>query len=241
MKYHTGIADDFAWNMYHEFYGPENVAEEMFWTYDLNEVDFKVISGNIFIIADSKPLNPSNRAILEAIINLPGISSIHEIGTGGGKHIVNLRRILGESVILSASDVVEGQLALFKKRWPDDYLHINPRIHDITKGPLTGESGTDVVFAATVLMHIRGSNKYLSALTNLLHSAKKYVVLIENWGVHNYVEDIRQILLQETDPKRSAEIYQYNSGATKALVIALNGESLPSSYCAIKSTSDLQS
>jgi hypothetical protein len=236
----TRVPDDYVWETYHELYGPQNEAEEMFYTYDMNEVDFKVISGNIYFISDSKPLHPWNRVVLEAIINLPGISSIHEIGTGGGKLIVNLRRILGESVIFSASDVSEGQLAQFRRRWPEDYLNISPRVHNIVHKPLTIESKADVVFAATVLMHIKEREKYLSALNNLLHSARKYVVILDNWGDHNYVEDIRQILMQGDDDALSVNMYQYNSGAAKALVLVLNGESLPSSYSAVVGTNDLR-
>jgi len=221
--------DDYDWSTYHQFYGPENEVESRNWTYDLGEVDYRVIDGRIFIISDSKPLHYNHRALFEAVLNLPNVASVHEIGTGGGKFIVNIGRLFGPSVRLGASDIGHGQLKLFQSRCPGEYRSIEPFVHDITASELSTPARADVVFTATVLMHIKRREAYRSALSNLLASANGYVVLIEYWPSHNYVEDIRQIA-QERLPNASLRLYAYDSGAAVVLVTSLRDEPLPDCF-----------
>jgi hypothetical protein len=217
--------DDYDWATYHQFYGPENVAEKQHYTYDLAEVDFRLIDGSLFTLADAKPVNPWHRVLFEAIVNLPEVASVHEVGSGGGKLIVNLGKILGPTFALGASDAGLGQLALFRQNWPAEYQTIAPFQHDITLAPLPKQHRADVVFCATVLMHIKRRSPYLSALSNLVSSARKHVVLVENWGAHDYVCDLQEVA-RSLRSESELHLRLYDSGAATALLVSL-GEVQP--------------
>jgi hypothetical protein len=222
--------DDFDWATYEQIYDPQ---------YDLEEIDYQILSGRIFTVADAKPLNPWHRALFECIINLPEVTSVHEVGTGGGKLIVNLGYLLGPHVTRGASDVGLGQLALFGRRWPEAYRAVAPFVHDITIEPLPGTARADVVFTATVLMHIKRSDAYHTALGNLVRSAEKYVVLIENWAGHDYVEDLWGVA-HEQFGLTDVALYQYDSGAAMVLVASLRECSLPGCFKLLKHTTELR-
>ena len=131
---------------------------------------------------------------------------------------------------LGASDIAEGQLALFCKHYRDEFAKINPFVHDITRSPLPDSFRADLLFTATVLMHIRRRDAYYSAIKNLLASARKYVVLLENWQhAHDYVRDIREVLT-ENNSAETRRFFAYDSGAAMAMVIALKGQDLPEAY-----------
>jgi hypothetical protein len=217
--------DDFDWKTYHQFYGPENEIEAQSYTYDLGEVDHAIVDGQIFTVGDAKPLNPWHRVLFEAVINLPGIGSVHEIGTGGGKLLVNLGRLVAPTVRLGGSDIGEGQLRLFRERYPREFEAWKPFVADITAAPLPEASRADVVYTATVLMHIKRDHAYRAALANLLDSAHRYLVLVERWGDHDYVEDlVRAAAARSTRP--APRLYLYDSGAATALIATVKGEAL---------------
>ena len=182
--------DDFDWSTYSDVYGIENEAESRYYTFDIGKIDHRIIDGRIYILGDCKPIQFSNRAIIEAVINLPNINSVTEIGTGNGKLIVNIKRILGPNLLYKASDLAQCQLDLFKRTFPLDYEEIRPYIFDITRYSLSFNERTDVVFAATVLMHIKREAAYQFALRNLFLCAKKYVVILDNWMSHEYYSDL---------------------------------------------------
>ncbi|MBI5100214.1 MAG: class I SAM-dependent methyltransferase [Nitrospirae bacterium] len=230
--------DDDNWETYSKAYGPENEAESFYYTFDLGKIDHKIIEGNIYILGDCKPLQFSNRAIIEAVINLPDIFSIAEVGAGNGKLIVNIKRILGSKIGYSASDIAQCQLDLFKQTFPKDFDEIRPYVLDITKEPLPLKEKTDVVFAATVLMHIKRDIEYNKALLNLLFSANKFVVIIDNWKSHDYYEDISNIITNT--PRLSiATIYKYDSGSNICIIVALAGDKLPSRYTEMHNGAEL--
>jgi hypothetical protein len=231
--------DDYDWTTYDQFYGPENEAEAQFYTYDLSEVDFEILSGRIFTVADAKPINPWNRVLLETIINLPQVTSVHEIGSGGGKLVVNLAKLLSSRVVHGASDIGLGQLSLFARNWPEEYRVLAPFVHDITASPLPEAARADVVFTATVLMHIKRPDAYRAALGNMMLSARRYVVILENWATHDYVEDLNEVMragLGRTD----FGLFCYDSGAAMALVASLDGQDLPGCYQRVEQTTELR-
>lgn len=230
--------DDADWSTYSTSYGPQNEAESFYFTFDLGCIDHKVIDGRIYILGDCKPLQGSNRSIIESVINLPNICSVSEIGTGNGKIIVNIKRLLGANITYSASDISEGQLCLFKQRFPDDYAGLRPYILDITKDALAADEKSDVVFAATVLMHIKRSAAYRNALKNLLLSANRYVTLIDYWRSHDYYSEL-QDLFKSFSEFSDACIYKYDSGTDICIIVGLNGNRLMWPYEPVKSGDEL--
>lgn len=230
--------DDADWSTYSNSYGPQNEAESFYFTFDLGCIDHKVIDGRIYILGDCKPLQGSNRAIIESVINLPNICSVSEIGTGNGKIIVNIKRLLGANITYSASDISEGQLCLFKERFPEEYAEIHPYIFDITKESLATDEKPDVVYAATVLMHIKRSVEYRNALQNLLLSAKRYVALIDYWRSHDYYSDLRD-LFKLSSELSCACIYKYDSGTNICIIVGLNGNRLMWPYEPVNNRDEL--
>jgi hypothetical protein len=231
-------ADDYDWATYHEFYGPENESEAKVFTYNLDDVEHRVIDGRLYTIADAKPIAFPHRAVFEAILGLPEVHSVHEVGAGGGKLIVNLGKLLGDSCALGASDIGQGQLRLFEGNWPKEHRHIKPFVHDVTVAPLPESARADVVYTATVLMHIQRKDSYENALANLLTSARKYLVLVENWDRHDYVTDMLAVAAREPSlgPIR---LGLFDSGAATAMVVARGDATLGEAYGPLQRTQEL--
>lgn len=230
--------DDFDWTTYHQFYGPQNEIEGRYYTYDLGEVDHLVHDGRLYTVSDAKPIHPRHRALFEAVLGLPGVGSIHEIGTGGGKLIVNMGTLLGPAVTLGASDLGAGQLALFARNWPEHYRRVAPFPHDITAAPLPERAQADVVFTATVLMHIKRDAPYRAALRNLLRSARSHLVLAEHWDARDYATDLRDAA-REVWEGSELSLRSYDSGAEVVLVASRGDEPLPERYAAVSPGSRL--
>jgi hypothetical protein len=76
--------DDFDWELYTIHYRAECAFNNRFFTVDLSTIDFKFSDGKIFILGDCKPLGLTGRCVYEAVCNLPEITSVAEIGIGGG-------------------------------------------------------------------------------------------------------------------------------------------------------------
>jgi SAM-dependent methyltransferase len=216
-------ADDFDWSMYHVHYRSEVALSRERWTEDLAGLDFRIIDKRIYILADSKPLHPTHRCVYETLINLPAINSVAEIGTGGGRFIANLQRMLGPFVKYSAYDISARQLEFFAEQYPDQYQVTHSNVLDVTLQNIAETDRPDVVFASTVLMHIRRPDAYVQALRNLLSSAWKYAVLMDNYNSHDYFRDLTVRFGQY-------DYYCYDSGANVAIVADLTKLGLPSPY-----------
>jgi hypothetical protein len=212
--------DDYDWSRYNIRYRAELEWSNRFFTLDLSEVDFKWVDHLIYLPGDCKPLNLTNRCVWEAIGNLPALNSVAEIGVGGGHYIVGLRHLLGEQVRLSAYDLSEKQLNLFKEVWPNACQKITTGILDITASPIPTADRPDCVYATTVLMHIQRPNAYRAALDHFVTSGKEYAVLMDNWNAHDYVSDLRSLIAGKPDLAGKARLYVYDSGANIALIIS---------------------
>jgi SAM-dependent methyltransferase len=228
--------DDFDWNAYPAHYRAEHEFNRRFFTDDLNEVDFQFENGKLYLLADCKPLNPTHRCLLEAICNLPDVDSIAEVGVGGGRYLANLNAILGDRVRLSGYDRSSQQLAFFKELFPEVHGKAKTSVMDLTEGPIANADLPDVVYASTVLMHIKRPDAYRAALTNLLASARKFVVLMDNWSSHDYFQDLQA----QTVNKTGLRLYTYDSGANIAVVVAAGGLSLGTPYVPLSDAATLK-
>jgi hypothetical protein len=215
--------DDFEWDLYNIYYRAEMASNKPFFSEDLRTIDFRVIEGKIFILGDCRPLNLTWRCVYESIYNLPVVASLAEIGVGGGRYVANLRTLLDERVRFSAYDLSEKQLLFFKEQYPEIYSEITVGILDLAENCITETEKPDVVLASTVLMHIQRPEAYQQALHNLLHSGRKYIVLMDNWNAHDYFSDLNRLVEQ-------GSLYVYDSGANIAIIINLTNERLGSPY-----------
>jgi hypothetical protein len=228
--------DDFDWNAYPAHYRAEHEFNGRFFTDDLNEVDFQFANGKLYLLADCKPLNPTHRCLLEAISNLPAVDSIAEVGVGGGRFLANLNAILGGHVRLSGYDRSAQQLAFFKELFPEIFRQTKTSVMDLTEKPIAEPDLPDVVFASTVLMHIKRPDAYQAALKNLLASARKFVVLMDNWSSHDYFHDLQA----QTASAPDVRLYTYDSGANIAVVVAVGGLTLTAPYVPLDDPSPLK-
>jgi trans-aconitate methyltransferase len=166
---------------------------------------------------------------MEAICNLPRVRTIAEIGVGGGRYVASLQAILGETVELSGYDVSSRQLAFFRELFPDVFSRVHTDILDVTNSSIPG-ARPDAVYASTVLMHIQREDAYRRALGNFLDSAQSFAVLMDNWQAHSYFRDLTEYVAR--DPAR--RLYVYDSGASVAVVVSLNGTELPYPYVPLR-------
>ena len=217
--------DDFDWRHYHEHYRAEFASSARLYTHDLSAVDVRIVDGRLYLLADTKPLHPNHRCLWEAILNLPNVASVGEVGVGGGYLLAGVGRLLGPGVRLSGYDLSAEQLRVFSELMPEVYNQVAPSILDITEGPISSDVRPDVVYAHTVLMHIQRPDAYVRALANLLASGSRYAVILDHWVRHEYATDLT-IAAREGQHR----LYYYDSGSRIALVLARTSEELGPPY-----------
>ena len=222
--------DDFNWKTYSEtYYGPEQHREQLCYTTSIDELDFIFQNNKLYTISDGKPIHYVHRSVYESICNLPTFSSVAEIGLGNGKHLVNLNYILGPDIKLYGFDISQKQINLFHKTFIKEGKRIETGVLDITKNMILKKMLPEVVFACTVLMHIKRPDAYIAGLRNFLLSASRYAVIIDHMGSHDYFKDLMTIKSSNKD-LQDASFYYHDTGAYIAIVISLKGESLAGPY-----------
>lgn len=231
--------DDFDWIRYNTHYRAELEWSRRFFTLDLSEVDFKWVDHRLYLPGDCKPLHLTNRCVWEAIGNLPAVTSVAEIGVGGGHYLVALRHLLSEQVQLSGYDLSDRQLRLFREVWPQMKDQVSVHILDITANPIPKTERPDCVYATTVLMHIQRPDAYRGALEHFVTSGNKYAVLMDNWNTHDYASDLQSLIASRSDLVGKTWLYLYDSGANIAIVISKRGE-LSHPYQPLSESSQLQ-
>ena len=195
--------DDFNWDHYSDHYKGELKDIAKTHTMVLNRGDCTIISGGIEYLTFIKPLHPNHKLLYETIIQLHPVC-IMEIGCGGGDHLHNLS-LLAPQIRKFGIDISQQQVDLLHKRHPD--LNSLVKVLDITQPHIFDYPVADVVFTQAVLMHMKTDNNHLSALTNMFHAARKQIILMENWTVHDFVADIGRI--RHLLPKRWDTMHFY--------------------------------
>jgi SAM-dependent methyltransferase len=180
--------DDFDWSRYTETY-TRQIAQ-------ISRDTDLWITGNAYfdpatgrLDAGSARLHPNSRAIYE-IVGALGVASVHEVGCGAGYHLHNLAKIYS-GLRISGGDRSAGQLGLLKERSPD----VADRVieQDITMPMSRRWPRADLVYTQAVLMHIQTAVSHLVALANLINLADRYVVLMENYRRHPFVDDVSRL------------------------------------------------
>jgi SAM-dependent methyltransferase len=179
------LGDDFNWNYYHSYYSEELKSMSKKYTLVLNEGDCVNSFGRI----EQKnlaalPLHPNHQILYELIYSL-NVKSVLEFGCGGGDHLRNLE-ILNHHLVLHGVDRSKGQIATLKNRHPD--LKAGTEVGDITSKEIVLPSA-DLVYSHAVLMHIsERDERFQTAVNNMLSSSNQFIVLIETWAQHNFLE-----------------------------------------------------
>lgn len=134
---------------------------------------------------------------------------------GGGRFLAGFRSLLDPSVELRGYDIEGGQLALFRELYPEVAATIPCALLDITTEAVPVPM--DVVVASTVLMHIQRPDAYLRAIRNLVASARRAIVVMDNYATHDYVSDLTAEVGRES-------LYVYETGRAVAIVVSRAGK-----------------
>jgi ubiquinone/menaquinone biosynthesis C-methylase UbiE len=178
--------DDFDWDLYTQHYKGELKHVEENATAILQPGDYVFEKSELKKLSQTKPLHLNHHLLYETILQL-NPKSVLEIGCGGGDHLKNLH-ILQPSLTIYGEDLSAKQLTLLHKRHPD--LTAKVQQHDITSAQLADWPPVDVVFSQAVIMHIKTGTNHRTAMKNMFRMSQKYVLFMENWRDHNFVQDL---------------------------------------------------
>jgi SAM-dependent methyltransferase len=186
----TPIADDdFDWRTYNDTYRRQIAEMEQSLTSRLAPGDAR-LEGDVLRLRDGlPPLHPNHRVLYETVMLLEP-DGVIEAGCGGGDHLHNLSTLLPD-VDLRGLDRSAEQLAFAQERNPE--LVDRVRHADLTLPLPTSIEPADVAYTQAVVMHIKTGNGHRVALTNLFRLARRQVVLMENWGEHDFMADIQAL------------------------------------------------
>ncbi len=188
--------DDFDWQRYTEHYQAELSDIKKSHTQVLTSGDYAFSEGALSLQKNILPLHPNLRLSYETILQL-NPNSVLEVGCGGGDHICNLST-LSPNIRLYGCDRSTEQLSFLHKRHPE--LKADIKQLDITLPYSSRWPIVDLCFSHAVIMHIHTGNNHLVALSNLFKTAKKYVVLMENWKSHNFMASIQNLFDKKMMP-----------------------------------------
>jgi SAM-dependent methyltransferase len=185
-------ADDFYWDDYNNLYRIEVRENERSYTGRIGRGEFDFVDGVLQASRDVRPLHPNHRLLYETILQLAP-TSVLEVGCGGGDHLHNLHALAPE-IELRGIDRDARQIAYLRERHPD--LDAQIREADATLHLPSTIDNVDLAFTQAVIMHLHDGNGHRVALTNMFRTARKHVVLMENWRRHPYVDDLRDLHLR---------------------------------------------
>jgi SAM-dependent methyltransferase len=183
--------DTFNWKLYNLHYRGEVHEALKANSVALKANDYKYSQAKLVQENPSiKPLHPVWKLLYETILEL-GPRSILEAGCGSGLHLNNLQ-VLAPDIELSGVDLSRDQIDYMRETCPD--LKVGIRQVDLTKElPADLHNKADLVFTVAVTMHIHQGDSHKKALANIFNMSKQYVILVERWRNHNYLEDIKEL------------------------------------------------
>ena len=189
------FVDGVDWENYHKDYAEELrmiqrtntiLIEKSEIDFDGSEIRYKSIN--------SLPLLPGHHLLYETILNLDA-RKVLEVGCGGGDHLHNLHSLKPDLVLFGVDRSVD-QLDLFRKRHAVLAKEIDPQVLDLTE-PDSRFPNVDLIFSQAVLMHIsEAENRFYTSFKNLF-AQNKYIVLLENWTQHNFLDAAHKIINEE--------------------------------------------
>jgi len=215
-KFKRLYKDDYNWSQYNKIYAKQISEVEKEHTLILPDRKYSIVEGKIVLEPSLLPLHPVHRLLYETIYELKPCSLL-EVGSGCGDHLANIQKILPDTEI-NGCDLLEDQMRFLSARHPELKTDTNLFVHDITISP--PNISVDLVYTQAVIMHIHGKKRHLKALRNIFQSSKKYIDLIENWGEHNFYDDIYNISKEPDFPWDACKIYGKDNGKNILIVIS---------------------
>jgi len=235
LKYHTfnrlrrspasQYDDDFNWSNYTLHYEGELELGHKTRTLCLEFGDYRFSERTLIKQRDILPLHPNVHLLYETILQLSPLSVL-EVGCGGGDNLHNLK-VLRPQLEVFGNDISDDQLDLLRSR--HSYLSPLGRKLDITKCD-SFANPVDLIFTQAVIMHIgTQERRHLIALENLFKTATRYVLLMENWSKHSFLDDIHNLMATGRIPWHECYLY-YRQNLHNPDVKILVASSTPLNY-----------
>jgi len=216
--------DDEDWNDYRRNYEQDLVEVARLHTQRLHEGDYAWDGGKLCVRPELKPLHPNCAALYETVAALKAESAL-EVGCGGGDHLHNLSVLLPQ-LALRGIDVSPGQLDLLCERSPE--VAGLASFADVTNKTLPFPPDSfDVVYSQAVIMHIQRRGAHLRALENMFTTARKHVVLMENWARHWFMDDIIELQYRGRIAWPSLHLYFRRYDGRPIIMVASRDPRLP--------------
>ncbi|MHC1709818.1 MAG: trans-aconitate 2-methyltransferase [Methanomassiliicoccales archaeon] len=206
--------DDYDWQRYNTKYSAQLADLDGKYSTVLPDDKYTMVDGRLVVDPSVPPLHPNHKLLYETIYGLRP-DSILEVGCGGGDHLENLRMILPGSEVMGC-DLLDDQIRTLHIRHPDLEKIF---VHDITES--APNTVVDLVYTQAVIMHIHRDDRHLNALKNMARAARSYIVLMENWGSHNFYDDMMTISKDPDFPWDECHLYKRDDGE-QILMIASN-------------------
>ncbi|HEX75392.1 MAG TPA: class I SAM-dependent methyltransferase [Dehalococcoidia bacterium] len=211
--------DDFNWGKYHMVYECEVMNLTRKRTLVLSKDEYQIIEGKILLNPTLLPLHPNSKLLYETIYHL-NPKSILEVGVGGGDHIHNLHLLLPEARFYGV-EISQNQIDFLLSRHPDLKNICKLAVQDITrKDKLNTFERVDLVYTQAVLMHIKRGNRHIDALRNMFNISSNHIVLVEDWGSHDFFGDTTKISKECDFPWPELNIYKNDSGEQILMILS---------------------
>lgn len=201
----TPSSDMFNWSLYNIYYRGEIKEAAKNYTLDLKENDYVFKNNKLIRVKENvHPLHPNHHLLYETILQLKP-QSVFEIGCGNGMHLNNLQLLLPDTEFYGI-DRSKEQVDFLRESSP--FLKADVKVADATiRFPQEWFGKFDITFTQAVIMHIHNERSHLIALANLFNISRGYVILMERWKNHNFMNDIKK--LQEEKLIKWGKIYFY--------------------------------
>jgi len=204
--------DMFNWPLYNLHYRGELKKDAKLYTLNLKPGDYQFIDNKLLKINTKiKPLHENWQLIYETILQLKPLS-ILELGCGNGMHLNNLQTLSPEFKLFGIDREAE-QIKFLRESFPQ--LQADIRVADATKLFNNGYLEADLSFTQAVIMHIHTGTNHLTALTNVFNASKKFVILMERWKNHHFMNDIKMLHQEKKIKWDNLYFYYRTSSVTK--------------------------
>lgn len=182
--------DMFNWSLYNLHFRGEMKEALKLHTLKLHKNDYILKNSNLQKNTNVKPLHENWRLIYETILQLQP-KSVLELGCGHGMHLNNIQ-VLAPDIKLSGLDISGEQIKYLRETYPN--LKAIIKQHDATTPTDSIEYlKSELTYTQAVIMHIHKDNRHLIALTNLFNLSSQYVILMERWKNHKYMNEIKKL------------------------------------------------
>ncbi len=187
------MPDEWDWDAESDRIWQDKVADEALRVHKIDTFGWQYAKRTLKVEhGDLKPIHPNQRLLLETIAQLRP-KSVSEFGCGFGDNLYNVGLLLPKCK-LYGYDVSPKSLARLADRWSASPKSTVVVVKQDIAAPYEF-TPTEIAFAHVVIMHILG-DRHLMALQNLFATARKHVVLLENWSSHPFMEDIALLYWQ---------------------------------------------